>query len=93
MIDMPFDDWSPIAHVARRGTRTTYYRYRAAEGYSCFIECRGLRAVQVIGRVAEVTLEHDVGGLVVVVHRLIEGDVTLGAIRLSSLIRTFIRGT
>jgi hypothetical protein len=73
LVDLP-SRWHHIAtkRGASRGKVTTFYRYGVGSG-RCFLICEGgLRSHDLIGRVASVQIEQDIGGPVVTVGAIAE---------------------
>lgn len=69
-VDLVFVRWIPIAIIPREGRRDHLYRYGVPPQH-CYLICLGLRDNNLLGQVAEVSLEHDEGGPVVTIYRLL----------------------
>lgn len=73
-VDLVSARWFPVA-VMRRGRRRDHmYRYGTTPQF-CYLICLNLRDHELLGQVAEVSLEQDMGGPVITIHRLLkEGE-------------------
>jgi hypothetical protein len=67
-VDLVSGRWTWIATAKHHGRRSHMYRYDT-ELQRCHLICLGLRDSDLLGQIAEVSLEHDGGGPVVTIHR------------------------
>lgn len=75
--DLTNEPWELIALTrqrhAGRSQRVSHYRYGTHPDY-CFLMCVGTPVTGLIGRVVEVSIERDVGGPVLTVHRVVTAE-------------------
>jgi hypothetical protein len=66
--------WQPISTVTRDGERVAVYRYGKGK-QRLFLLCRNnLKRGDVLSQVVDVTVERDVGGIVVTLWRVVSRD-------------------
>lgn len=73
-IDLVLARWEPVATKRRGRYLDNYYSY-GSPPQRCYLICQGLRDNQLLGQVAEVSIEFDEGGPVITIHRLVNQDL------------------